>query len=533
MDPKAPWKTSARRAPPARSVPLPIGRIIADLAGPVRAMRWQYLPLMMVYFASGASGFTAIAESFWVKEQLGLSAESLVALTVWLGVPWTLKVVIGQLADSVPIFGSRRHAYVLAGAALMATSYVAMSGAAGGWIDFAPAEALYVAAAITAVAGLVVQDVVADAMSAEVVDRTDKHGQPRPEADVNADLGMVQVLGRLALMSGAFVVAGLGGWLAEILPYEQVFLLALAVPVISITGSLLVRTEVAERRPIDWRILGGGLAFAFITVILALSGLPYTQEIVFAVSMAIVTVLLGLTVTDLDGPTRRAIIFAAIIIFIFRATPTVGPGGQWWQIDVLGFDPSFFGTLAQIGAGLAIVGTWVFSRLATQRPVTTVLLWLTIIGAFLSLPTIGMYYGLHEWTERVFGFGARSIALVDTSLASPFAQLSMVPMLTLIAIHAPAGRRATWFALMASLMNLALQAGGLVTKYLNAIFVVQRGRYDELGVLMITVTLIGLAVPLIAIATLGPRLATRGTAFAQGPRSAAAAERRNGVERRQ
>ena len=43
----------------------------------------------------------------------------------------------------------------------------------------------------------------------------------------------------------------------------------------------------------------------------------------------------------------------------------------------------------------------------------------------------------------------------------------MIPMLTLIALYAPAGHRATWFPLMASLMNLALVAGQLPTKYLN------------------------------------------------------------------
>ena len=59
----------------------------------------------------------------------------------------------------------------------------------------------------------------------------------------------------------------------------------------------------------------------------------------------------------------------------------------------------------------------------------------------------------------MFGFGARTIAIIDTATTSPFAQLSMIPLLTLIAIYAPAGHRATWFALMASLMNLALVAG--------------------------------------------------------------------------
>ena len=72
---------------------------------------------------------------------------------------------------------------------------------------------------------------------------------------------MVQVLGRLAMAIGAFIVAGLGGLLASVLPYWQVFLIALVVPLISISGAALVAIGPVERRPIDWRILGGGIAF--------------------------------------------------------------------------------------------------------------------------------------------------------------------------------------------------------------------------------------------------------------------------------
>ena len=67
----------------------------------------------------------------------------------------------------------------------------------------------------------------------------------------------------------------------------------------------------------------------------------------------------------------------------------------------------------------------------------------------------------------MFGFGARTIAIIDTADDVALCELSMIPLLTLIAIYAPAGHRATWFALMASLMNLALVAGALQTKYLN------------------------------------------------------------------
>jgi hypothetical protein len=82
----------------------------------------------------------------------------------------------------------------------------------------------------------------------------------------------------------------------------------------------------------------------------------------------------------------------------------------------------------------------------------------------------------------------------------------MIPLLTLIAFYAPPGQRATWFALMASLMNLALVAGQLQTKYLNQLFVVERGAYGELGPLLITVTSLGLIIPVAAIVLFGRRV---------------------------
>ncbi len=210
-------------------------------------------------------------------------------------------------------------------------------------------------------------------------------------------------------------------------------------------------------------------------------------------------------VDELDLDAKRKIFFAAIIIFVFRATPGVGEGYRWFTIDVLGFDEAFYGTLAQIGASLAMLGTWLLADTITRRPVAVVLLWLTVIYTVLSVPNVALVYRWDLWTDEMFGFGARTIALLDTATESPFAQLSMIPMLTLIAIHAPAGRRATWFALMASLMNLALVAGQLQTKYLNRAFAIDRGQYDELPLLVVVATTIGFVLPMAAILAFGKR----------------------------
>ncbi len=497
--------TAAPQSAPIRPARPVLDKLRRALLTPVRAMRLRYLPLLMIYYAYGALGLITIAEAFWIKESLTLSPAELAAIGVWLTLPWTIKMVFGQLVDSVPVLGSQRRAYVFMGASLVATGLIVLAGAAGGWITFANPNALYVAAQLLIVIGVVLQDVVADAMTTEVVDRTQADGSPRPLLEIERDLGMVQVLGRLALWSGVLSVAGLSGWLAQVFSYETVFLFGLVIPAISVTGAILVRLDGARAQPIDWRILGGGLAFGVAVLAIGLSGLPMGQEIIFAVSLTVIALMLYRIAEDLDEAQRRKILFAALVIFLYRASPGVGEGYRWFTIDVLGFDELFYGTLAQIGAALSLAGAWLFSDVITRQPIARVLLWLTVIGTVLSLPSLALALRLDQWTAEMFGFGARTIAFVDTTASAPFTELSMIPALTLVALNAPAGRRATWFALMASLMNVALVAGQLQTKYLNWLFAVDRGSYESLAALVAAALLIGFVVPVAGILAFGKR----------------------------
>lgn len=472
---------------------------------PIETFRLRYVPVVMVYFAYGALGLIDVTRDLWIKERLSFTPSQLAGIGVWLALPWTVKMVFGELVDSVPILGSQRKSYILIGAVLMAAGLVTLAGAAGGWLHFAQADHLYILGAMLLVIGTVVQDVVADAMSTEVVPRTDADGRERPDGVVRAELGMVQVLGRLAVSAGILSVAGLSGWLANIMSRQDVFLIGLVIPVISVAGVFLRGHETTELRPTDWRILGGGVAFGTIVLMLGIGGVPFAQEIIFIISMSVVCYMLVLVTHELDHGTRMGILFTTLIVFAFRATPTVGDGFFWWTLDELNFDGAFYGVLRQTGAVLSIAVMWLFSKQLTEYSVTKTLFWIAVLSTLLSFPNIGLIYGLHQWTEAVFGFGARGIALVDAAAASPFAQLSMIPLLTLIAYYAPPGHRATWFALMASLMNLALVASQLQTKYLNNVFVVGRGQYTELGPLLIWAVALGFIIPVVAIALFGRR----------------------------
>jgi hypothetical protein len=134
-----------------------------------------------------------------------------------------------------------------------------------------------------------------------------------------------------------------------------------------------------------------------------------------------------------------------------------------------------------------------------RHPVPYLVVFLSVYFTLMNLPYIGMYFGLHQWTETHFGFGARTIAIIDTMADSPLGQVAMIPMLAWIAKEAPRDKKATYFAVMAAFTNLALSASQLGTNYLNKIFTIPRGQYEELGALMITATVMGLALPIVTV----------------------------------
>ncbi|SGZ59249.1 Folate carrier, cyanobacterial type [Bathymodiolus thermophilus thioautotrophic gill symbiont] len=479
------------------------------LLTPIKAMRLRYIPLLLVYFAYGSSVFTAIAENFWVKETLDMSAANLAELGIWLTVPWTVKMIFGSLVDSVLIFGSNRKSYVYIGALLITLSSLMMIAVVGDYSIVAEfsKKSVYIFASVIAVVGFVMQDVVADTMSTEVVDKS------QSKEEIHRELASIQVLARLSLGFAIFITGWIGGELASVFKdnREVVFMMAMFVPLLSILGVTLVNLNPVPVSKINRQVLFGGLIFAIFVVTMGYAQVPYSQEIVFVVSLGIVLYLLNDLIADLSEDAIRHIKMAMIIIFVYRAMPSVGASLQWWQIDILGFDESFFAKLSAIGGGIALAGMWFSAKFIVKRNIAEVLIFLTIIGALLSMPIIAMYYDIHT----MLGVEARTVALVDTALASPFDYIAQVLMLTLVAIYAPEGKKGTWFALMASLMNIALSAGGLLTKYLNKIFVVSREvitdgvvtttqDYSQLGDLLWVVIVAGFVIPIVVIIKFNP-----------------------------
>jgi hypothetical protein len=514
-----------------------------------RELRLSYLPPLMVYVAAGISGLTGIVGTFFVKDYLGLSAEFLAALGFWAGIPWSLKMPLGHLVD---LIWRWKAGLVVLGASLIAASLGIMIGLIGHtdlMRGIMPIEAWFVLSALLAPVGYVVQDVVADAMTVEAVPRVDAEGRAYPAGTIKLMHTTMQTLGRVAIISGSVAVAAVNLYMfegVESLPeaakvhiYQNIYTLALVIPVISVLGTGLAgvlrlrdlrrlrrrgfsRVEARDLLSVhneapapNWWILGGSLVFVAFTLTMGLTDVPWNQEIILGGSLAIILFLMNRLVKTLDPQARYVLVGTAIVIFVFRAVPTPGAGSTWWMIDVLGFDQRFLSVLSLIGSALTLAGMFIFRRFMAEKSIAYVVGFLTIAGTLLSLPVIGMYYDLHVWTAAHTGgvVDARFIALVDTALESPLGQIAMIPMLAWIANSAPVNLKATFFAVMASFTNLALSLQQLGTKYLNQIFTVTRevrdhatgavtvaADYSELGILLITVTSLTFLLPMTAIA---------------------------------
>ena len=517
-------------------------RIIKKFIG---NFRFSFIPPLMIYLAAGVSGITNIVGVFFVKEYLDLSAVFLAGLGFWAGLPWVLKMPLGHLVD---ILWKFKSILVLLGAFVMATSSMIMYGLIQyktEMLDLLNAETWFVISTLLAPIGFVLQDVVADAMTVEAVPKTDGSGKEINFNELKSMNVSMQLLGRVAIIFGTLLVSMINlivfadssemTEFEKVNAYSNIYLYSLIVPIISVSGIFLAYLNrqnkykklvangispikasrmifnVPEATKPSMLIIIGSIMFVIFTLIIGTSNIIFSQEIVFIGSLAIILALLFKLSNELDIKAKKMLLGTAIIIFAFRAMPGVGPGGSWFEIDILGFDQEFLSLLGLIASFLTIVGIFVLRPLMENSSMTKLIVVLSIAGSLFILPSIAMYYGFHEFTSKITNglIDARFIAIFNTALESPLGQVSMIPILAWIAQSAPSHLKATFFAILASFTNLALSASNLGTKYLNQFFVITRevksengdikvpADYSELGILLIAVFLLTLIVPIL------------------------------------
>ena len=512
----------------------------------ISSFRLSFLPPLMIYLAAGVSGLTNIVGLFFVKEYLDLSAAFLAGLGFWAGLPWVLKMPLGHIVDLIWKFKS---ILVFFGALIMAISSLIMYFLIAHkeeMISVLNAETWFIISTLLAPIGFVLQDVVADALTVEAIPKTDEKGNEIDFKTLKSLNVVMQLLGRVSIISGTLIVSFINLIMfsdssemsdnEKIVTYGKIYLYSLIVPIISIMGVVfsyissksrlnkLIKNGLTFEKAINLiypvlkaskpnkSIITGSIIFVIFTLSIGISKIPFSQEIVFIGSFLIIVYLLMTLSNQLDEVSKRMLIGTAIIIFVFRAMPGVGQGASWFEIDVLKFDQEFLSLLGLIASILTIVGIFVLRPLMENASMSKLIIILSIAGSIFLLPSLAMFYGIHEITSKITNgiVDARFIAIFNTALESPLGQVSMIPILAWIAQSAPSHLKATFFAVLASFTNLALSASNLGTKYLNQIFVVTRevksktgeittqADYSELGILLLTVLLLTLTLPILA-----------------------------------
>ncbi len=399
--------------------------------------RLDFLLIPLVYFIAGASSLAGVATTFFYKDDLGLSLEQLGVLSAVSIVPWSIKPLYGLLSDRLPVFGLRRKPYLVLSGLLSSAGYLGLSLVA---TNFWHVLFFDVLSAI----GFALADVIVDGM---VVERS----------RTQAEAGKLQSICRASIMFGALLVAYSSGVLVESIGARKVFLWTATLPLITTGLALCIRETRTHLECASIRATYHSLKKAF----------------------------------------TPAIVWSAVFLFIWRATPSSGGALSYYMIDVLDFTPEFFGRLSVISRLMGIVGVLFFRKFLISLSLRSVFVGVVAASILLSLPSLGLVYGWYE----LLGVSPRFFAMADTLISAPLTEIGFLPLLVLAARICPKGVEATMFALLASLMNIGLAVsdigGSLLVNFFNVHQATEAlpANYENLD-LVLWVAILSSAIPL-------------------------------------
>ncbi|NDC90071.1 MAG: hypothetical protein EB075_14950, partial [Bacteroidetes bacterium] len=369
------------------------------------------------------------------------------------------------------LFWKQKGILISVGAALVSINLLIMFGLVQHTSDMVTVlsvEAWYIVGTLLASVGYLLQDVVADAMTVDAVPTVDDEGNSLDETTIKAEHVTLQSLAQFVLIGAAALVAAInmtvfqgGNSLSDTHThqlYANIYLYTLISPLISVCAVGLAaylacaKAQVSSRRrrysekntlcpqkkEVNWNIfLASGLLIVFAAVLTALK-IPFSQEILFLGLAFFVLFLMRRVTVSLPKNQTFMMVGIAVLVFMPGATPHPGPSPNWFSIDQLLFDEQFFSYLFFLSTLMALVGIVVLRPLLIKASIARVMVLLAIVTTVLSLPNIGMCYGLHHWTSSVTGglVDARFIALIDTAALSPFIYLTRLPLLAWVAQNA-------------------------------------------------------------------------------------------------
>jgi len=396
----------------------------------------------LAYFAQGALALAALAKPFYVKDTLGLSpadATVFLSLTYW---PWIMKPLWGFIADSIPIFGSRRQAYlVLSGV----VSVIGWLGLAGWWPVQATKEATLLFMMLGNL-GIAFSDVVVDGLVVE-------------KARDNPNLmGGLQSFSWACRGFGAILSAYFSGALLEMIGVQNVFALTAILPFFVIIASVLIEESKQETVKYSWDE--------------AKETMGQVWEVV-----------------------RSPAVFPSVaFILAWQATPTAGSAMFYFYTNELHFAPEFLGRSQLVGSLASLAGIVLYNRVFATVPLKDYLFrvqGIAVLLGFLPLLLVTRTNLALNIPDQAFVFG-------DDVIQTVAGELAHMPILVLAAQLCPPGIEATLFALLMSLLNLASFVSSNLGAFITHLLEVNESDFHNLSLLIFLCNVSGL-LPLVLL----------------------------------
>jgi folate/biopterin transporter len=365
-----------------------------------------------------------LAESFFLKDVLGVSPASAAAALSIAHIPWVCKPLYGFVSDSFPLFGGEKRRPYLVGCGLAgALAFAALSATP------ATSYALAVLWMTLSELAIAFSDVVVDALVVE-----------RARGESQATAGSLQSLCWGAQSVGSMSTAWVAGALVGLVGPRPVFALMACFPLLIGVAALFID----EKRLTTMESTTGGTttsSTAVTTTTASSTSSTSKLSVVLAQAKTLVTALL-----------HPAVFGPAAFIFCYGAPPRAGSAMFYFYTNELKFTPEFIGRINLLDGAAQLAGVALFNAKLKGVPLRKVFFWVIVVGAAASCTQLLL-------VTRVnlnLGLPDKLFVAFDSVLLTGLGRVALMPVLVLAARLCPPGVEATLYAALMSLSN----AGG-------------------------------------------------------------------------
>ena len=400
-----------------------------------KAPGWDlFVVVFLVYFLQGALALARLATTYYLKDDLQMSAAEVAALQGLFVAPWVVKPIYGFLSDTVPLFGYRRKSYLGLSGIVGCLSFLAMA-------SFPGSKAVFLGSNVVAAASVAFADVVADSV---VVERS-------RDDEVSARLQSVSWASRYA---GSIVASLLSGVALEQLGARGCWLATSPLPLLVAVAGLAIEEERTSKKD---------------AVDVFLSEAAKSQ---------LTKLWAALTSDEVFRP--------AIFIFLWQSTPTCASAFFYFSTGSaadggLGFDPDFLGKASAIGSVAGMVGIAAYNAFFSKARLSSIIATTATLSAIIGCLPLVLIYGLN----KDYGVPDKFFAIGDGVVQQALGDVGFIPILVIAAKVCPPGIEGSLFAALMSIYNLGILTSQELGAGLTALFGVTKTNFTNLGPLVV------------------------------------------------